>query len=305
MASLCRQLRRHQPESLYRRRLVAQKAVEPVRLGGQCRWDTTSGPDPWYAENYPNYDDSSGVIDSVRLYNYALTPRRSTHWRPRARIPAPPRRRASPARRTTPSLRGTSRSPRTAADTDSAISEVAFYAGTTLLGTATSSPYSYTWSNPTPGAYQLTAIAYSNGLCVMSAPVSITVLGPPQSPWSTADIGSVGITGNAGESTNGTLFEATGAGGGDALQTRMRSAICINRSAATARLSPMWTTLQDIGHAWGDAGVDDARDVRTPAHVNAYIGINSSMAYDRAPPAPAREEAPHEHVNNHYSPHTG
>jgi hypothetical protein len=66
----------------------------------------------------------------------------------------------------------------TAADSDGTISSVAFYQGSTLLGTDTSSPYSYTWSNVAAGSYSLTARATDNGGAVTtSTAVGITVSG--------------------------------------------------------------------------------------------------------------------------------
>src|SRR5690606_15701802 len=40
-----------------------------------------------------------------------------------------------------------------AADSDGKIAKVEFYNGTTLLGTDTSAPYSYTWTNVKAGEY--------------------------------------------------------------------------------------------------------------------------------------------------------
>ncbi len=65
-----------------------------------------------------------------------------------------------------------------ASDTDGTITQVQFYQGTTLLGTDTSSPYSYTWSSVAAGSYNLTAKATDNGGAVTtSASVNITVTG--------------------------------------------------------------------------------------------------------------------------------
>ncbi|HJT75492.1 MAG TPA: Ig-like domain-containing protein, partial [Chitinophaga sp.] len=65
-----------------------------------------------------------------------------------------------------------------ASDADGTISKVEFYRGTTKLGEATSSPYTYTWSNVAAGSYSLTAVATDNGGAVTtSAAVSITVNG--------------------------------------------------------------------------------------------------------------------------------
>src|SRR5690606_21255941 len=49
-----------------------------------------------------------------------------------------------------------------ASDADGTIAEVAFYNGSTLLGTATTSPYTYNWTGVTAGTYTLTARATDN-----------------------------------------------------------------------------------------------------------------------------------------------
>jgi len=50
----------------------------------------------------------------------------------------------------------------TASDSDGVISSVAFYNGTTLLSTDTTSPYSYTWQSVPEGTYSITAKATDN-----------------------------------------------------------------------------------------------------------------------------------------------
>jgi hypothetical protein len=63
-----------------------------------------------------------------------------------------------------------------ASDSDGTVSKVDFYRGTTLLGTDTTSPYSYTWNNVPEGSYSLTAKATDDDLAVTtSAPIAITV----------------------------------------------------------------------------------------------------------------------------------
>jgi chitinase len=61
---------------------------------------------------------------------------------------------------------------------------VRFYAGTTLLGTDTTSPYTYSWSSVSAGTYSLTAVAEdADGGTATSAAVSITVtavVSPPR-----------------------------------------------------------------------------------------------------------------------------
>jgi hypothetical protein len=50
-----------------------------------------------------------------------------------------------------------------ASDVDGTIARVDFYAGSTLLGTDTSSPYSLSWASVIAGSYSLTAVARDNG----------------------------------------------------------------------------------------------------------------------------------------------
>jgi|GEM_PF-95848 len=63
-----------------------------------------------------------------------------------------------------------------ASDADGVIVKVEFYEGSNLLGTDTTSPYQYTWTNVDDNIYNLTAIAYDNeNASTVSAGVNITV----------------------------------------------------------------------------------------------------------------------------------
>jgi len=63
-----------------------------------------------------------------------------------------------------------------AADADGTVSKVDFYNGTTLLGTATSAPYNFSWNNVAAGTYTVTAVATDNaGGTTTSAAIAITV----------------------------------------------------------------------------------------------------------------------------------
>jgi phosphatidylserine/phosphatidylglycerophosphate/cardiolipin synthase-like enzyme/regulation of enolase protein 1 (concanavalin A-like superfamily) len=63
-----------------------------------------------------------------------------------------------------------------ASDPENRLTRVEFYAGTTLLGTAASAPYAFTWSAAPVGTYALTAVAYdSDGGVTSSAPATVTV----------------------------------------------------------------------------------------------------------------------------------
>jgi len=66
-----------------------------------------------------------------------------------------------------------------ATDSDGTISKVEFYNGATLVGSATTAPFTYTWSAVTAGVYTLTAKATDNlGAQSTCAPISITVTNP-------------------------------------------------------------------------------------------------------------------------------
>ena len=106
----------------------------------------------------------------------------------------------------------------TASDTDATpIATVSFYAnnGTTntLLGTDTTSPYSFTWTTLQAGSYSLTAVATDTAShATTSSAVAIgvgTAGGGLPAGWADQDIGSVGLAGSA--AYNGT-FTVQGAG---------------------------------------------------------------------------------------------
>jgi hypothetical protein len=66
----------------------------------------------------------------------------------------------------------------TASDTDGTITRVDFYQGSTLIGSDTTSPYSFAWNNVPAGTYSLTAVATDNaGAVTTSAARTITVTG--------------------------------------------------------------------------------------------------------------------------------
>ena len=64
----------------------------------------------------------------------------------------------------------------TASDSDGTVTRVEFYRGSTLIGSDTSSPYSYSWTNVAAGSYLLTARAVDDdGAMQTSAGANITV----------------------------------------------------------------------------------------------------------------------------------
>ncbi|PJJ60568.1 glycosyl hydrolase family 18 protein [Hymenobacter chitinivorans] len=96
-----------------------------------------------------------------------------------------------------------------AADANGTVSKVEFYNGATLLGTDTSSPYSFSWSSVAAGTYSLTARATDNaGATTTSAAVSVTVTsgsgGCTVAAWSATAV----YTKDMQASRNGNLYVA-------------------------------------------------------------------------------------------------
>ena len=70
----------------------------------------------------------------------------------------------------------------TASDVDGTVAQVSFYAGTTPIGTATTPPYTLSWTNVPAGTYNVTAVATDNtGASTTSGVATVQVVVPPAS----------------------------------------------------------------------------------------------------------------------------
>jgi hypothetical protein len=84
-----------------------------------------------------------------------------------------------------------------AVDDFGTVTQVAFYAGTTLIGTATSRPFTVSWSGHPAGTYSVTAQATdSNGTTAVSSPITVTFTDPYiyQLSQEQATVGAAAIT---------------------------------------------------------------------------------------------------------------
>jgi len=102
----------------------------------------------------------------------------------------------------------------TASDPENSLSRVEFYNGTTLLGSDTTAPYSYSWASVPAGTYTLKAVAYDNaGASASSATAAITV-GPGSglpSPWTAVDLGNPALKGSTAYNNGVFSIDAGGA----------------------------------------------------------------------------------------------
>ena len=77
------------------------------------------------------------------------------------------------------------------AATNRTVTQIDFYTGTTLIGTATSSPYQITWATPAAGAHTLTAVATDSTFATTtSGAVGITITGTLATPTATPPAGA-------------------------------------------------------------------------------------------------------------------
>jgi len=174
----------------------------------------------------------------------------------------------------------------TATDSDGTVAKVDFYAGSSLIATDTSAPYSVAWTNVTAGTYALTAVATDNGNATStSAVATVTVTGAPAplpSGWSHADVGATGVTGNA--TFTGGTFSVTGAGAdvwgtADALHYAYRT--LDGDGTIVARV----TSIQNV-NSWTKAGVM-IRNSLSPSAAQGFMLVASSatkgVPYQRRP----------------------
>ena len=136
----------------------------------------------------------NGLIDEVRLYSRALSASEvqtdmnapvsggSTNQAPSATLTAP----ANGASFTAPATVALTA---TASDSDGSVARVDFYNGSSLLGSDTTAPYAFTWSNVAAGTYALRATAVDNaGASGSSAVATITVGAANQAANGHADV---------------------------------------------------------------------------------------------------------------------
>lgn len=145
-----------------------------------------------------------------------------------------------------------------ASDSDGTIAKVEFFSGNTLIGTATTSPYSVTWSNVLAGTYSLTAVATDSGnASTTSTAVSIDVIGDAAAGalptgWTSTDVGATGTAGSATH-VDGT-FTVAGAGA-DVWGTADQLHYAYRPLAGDGTIVARVTSIQQGIHAWVKAGV--------------------------------------------------
>jgi glucose/arabinose dehydrogenase/mono/diheme cytochrome c family protein/regulation of enolase protein 1 (concanavalin A-like superfamily) len=98
-----------------------------------------------------------------------------------------------------------------ASDADG-ISKVEFYDGAAKIGEDATPPYQFTWAGALRGSHSVSALALDTvGNTALSTAVAITVQGAPlPAPWQHADIGTVGLAGDATYDSGSFTITASG-----------------------------------------------------------------------------------------------
>ena len=153
----------------------------------------------------------------------------------------------------------------TASDADGTVTVVEFYAGSTLVGSDTTSPYSVTWSNVSAGTYSLTAVARDNGGATgTSAPRTITVSGGLPSGWTASDIGAPALAGSTEYRSGTYTLKGAGEVGGNGGHVPIRLQQVTGDVTIQARVA----SIQAV-QPWSKAGVM----VRASLAANSAFGM--------------------------------
>jgi len=159
----------------------------------------------------------------------------------------------------------------TATTTTGTISKVEFYNGTTLIGTATASPYTVTWSNVAAGTYSITAVATDNTsnkatssavtinvvstFKIYKVATPITIDGTVDAAWTNASV----IAGSA---------------------TKLLSGTVTNAADLSGSFKALWdnTNLYVLANVTDDALNHDSQNAYDDDGIEFYVDINNDKA---------------------------
>jgi hypothetical protein len=175
----------------------------------------------------------------------------------------------------------------TASDADGAVTRVEFRAGTTVLGTDTTSPYAMTWSNVAAGTYSITAVATDNtGRSATSGARTVTVSSqsPNQAPAVSLTTPANGAPFQAGVP----LALAATASDSDGTITRVEfygdgTLIAADTSAPYAAT---WPNAAEGSHSLMAVAYDNAGGITSSAHRSITVtgdGVPSRAAFTPSP----------------------
>jgi RHS repeat-associated protein len=169
----------------------------------------------------------------------------------------------------------------TAADTDGTITKVDFFDGATLVGTATTTPYSAALTNVALGAHSYTARATDNlGIVTTSTAINVIVNALPSASISAPSSGSVfiapatiAVTATAADS-DGTVAKVDFYQGTTFLGT-----------STSAPYSFNWSSVASGSYSLTAVATDDRGGTTTSAPVNVTVDVNAAPTVSITSPA--------------------
>ncbi|WP_285760599.1 glycoside hydrolase family 48 protein [Nocardiopsis ansamitocini] len=175
-----------------------------------------------------------------------------------------------------------------ASDSDGSVDRVEFAANGTVLGTDTTAPYTFSWTNATAGQHALTATAYDDaGASTVSAPVTVQVLDTPGLLATPATVrvrqGQTATFGvKLSNQPSGTVTATVARSSGS-------SDLSVSSGASLSFTTSNWDQPQQVTVASADNGGDPGEAVFTVSasgHDAATVTVRetsaSASAYDEA-----------------------
>jgi len=164
-------------------------------------------------------------------------------------------------------------------DADGSISKVDFFAGATLIGTSTSSPYTVTWSAVAAGSYSLTAKATDNSGGVatsVAVPITVTTNAAPTVSLTVASAGPYFAP--------ATLSLAANAADGDGTIARVEFYAngALIGTDSTAPYGMVWDAVQGGSYVLTAKAIDDGGASTSTAPATVSVQAAPTLSFDPA-----------------------
>jgi Glycosyl hydrolase family 48/Bacterial Ig domain len=158
-----------------------------------------------------------------------------------------------------------------AADANGTVTNVQFFNGTTLLGTDSTAPYSFAWTNVAAGPYSITAKATDNGgATTISTAVSLTVTGPVNTP-PTVSITAPANNASFAAPANITITANAADANGTVTNVQFFNGTTLLGTDATSPYSFTWTNVAAGPYSITAKATDNAGAVTTSAAVSITV----------------------------------
>ena len=165
-----------------------------------------------------------------------------------------------------------------------AISSVRYYAGTTVIGSGTTDPFSAQWNNPAAGSYSLIALATDvAGAMKLSAPISVTVTSPPPPTVSLTSP----VSGSGYYTTDLIPFaaSATGNGGATIAKVEFYADGLLLGASGTLPYQYSWTTATAGTHSIYAIAYDSRNLTTTSNSVSITVTVSPNPTVSITSPA--------------------